>query len=384
MIDLMTIFYSGAAAVIAFALAMALSQRTARKDQAFGLAAVLLALLAHVLGELIIVSGFYAVAPHLVGAQLAVRMALGPALLFYTSALVSATRIGFEGRDWFALLGPALVVLASLPLASLSAEEKLALVDPATRDPVHFQIALFTCAAAISLFVIFTTFYLLRALRLQAQHRKDMRAQFSNTERMSLGWLRNIVFLFMGVWLLVVVKQILWMASVPFPLFYSALAFSEMLAIAAFAFFALRQPALSFDQADTIAAPRVPILTQERTKRIAAKLTAALDDDRLYADSDLSLRRLSDVTGVTKNHISETLSQHLGMNFFDFVNTRRIEDAKRLLAETDDTVLSIAYDVGFNSRSTFNAAFKKHVGTTPRAFRDMAWAKTASGLESAE
>lgn len=384
MTDLMTIFYSGAAAIIAFALAMALSQSNTRQDQTLGLAAVLLALLAHVLGELIIVSGLYAVAPHLAGAQLALRMALGPALLFYASALVSPTRIGFGGRDWFGLLGPGLVILASLPLASLSAEEKLALVDPATRDPAHFQIALFTCTAAILLFLVFTTFYLVRALRLQAQHRKDMKAQFSNTERVSLDWLRNIVFLFMGVWLIVAVKQTLWMAGIPAPLFYGALAFSEMLAIAAFAFLALRQPALSFDPADKVAAPRAPILSQERATRIAAKLTAALNADRLYADSDLSLRRLSDVTGVTKNHISETLSQHLGLNFFDFVNARRVEDARRLLADTDETVLAIAYEVGFNSRSTFNAAFKKHVGVTPREYRDSVWARSSAILKSAE
>lgn len=381
---LITIFYSAAAAIIVFALAMSLGQREGRKDQIFGFSAVLLALLAHVLGELFIISGAYNIAPHLAGAQLSVRMLLGPAILFYTSALVSPIKIDFGGRDWLALLGPALVILVSLPFSRLSAEEKLALVDPATRDPVHFQIALFTCAASILLFLAFTTSYLIGALRLQARHRAEMRRQFANTERVSLGWLRSMLFLFLGVWLFVAIKQALWLGGVSAPPFHGALAFSEMLAIAVFAYSGLRQPAFSFDQADAVRAPRAPILTHARTTRIAAKLISALDTDRLYARSDLCLRKLSDVTGVTKNHISETLSQHLDVNFFDFVNRRRVDEAKRLLTETDETVLAIGYEVGFNSRSTFNAAFKKHVGSTPSAYRAMARAESAPVLNSAE
>ncbi|NOX95212.1 MAG: helix-turn-helix transcriptional regulator [Alphaproteobacteria bacterium] len=379
----MTIFYSAAAAIIAFSLAMSFGQREGRKDQTISFAALLLALLAHVLGELLIISGAYNIAPHLVGAELSVRMVLGPAVLFFTRALVSPTRIDFGGRDWFALLGPALVILVSLPFSRLSAEEKLALVDPATRDPVHFQIALFTCTAGVLLFLAFTTFYLISALRLQARHRIDMMGQFANIERRSLDWLRNMLLLFSGVWLFLGIKQALWVSGVSWPLFSSALAFFEMFSIAAFAFLGLRQPALSFDQAIAAPSPRAPILTDAHMARIAAKLISALNTDRLYAQSDLSLRKLSDVTGVTKNHISETLSQHLEVNFFDFVNRCRVDEAKRLLAETDETVLAVGFEVGFNSRSTFNAAFKKHGGSTPSAYRAMAREETLPILKSA-
>ena len=103
--------------------------------------------------------------------------------------------------------------------------------------------------------------------------------------------------------------------------------------------------------------------------RTAAKLVSALNTNKLYADNSLSLRKLSDITGVTKNHISETLSQQLGVNFFDFVNSHRAEEAKRLLIETDLNILEIGLEVGFNSRSTFNAAFKKHIGSPPSTYR---------------
>lgn len=380
---LMTMCYSAAAAIIAFAMAMSFGQREGRKDQTIGFAALLLALLAHVLGQLLIVSGGYSIAPHLAGAELSVRMALGPAVLFYTRSLISPTPIGFGGRDWSALAGPALVILASLPFFLLSAEEKLALVDPATRNPVHFQIALFTCASAILLFLAFTTFYLIRALMLQARHRTDMMRQFANIEQRSLDWLRTMLLLFFGVWLSLGIKQALWVSGVSAPLFYVCLAFVEMLSIGAFAYLGLRQPSLVFEPKAVEPSPRTPILTDEHMSRLAAKLAAALNADRLYARSDLSLRDLCDVTGVTKNHISETLSQHLGVNFFDFVNRHRVDEAKRLLAETDETVLAIGCEVGFNSRSTFNAAFKRHVGSTPSAYRAMACDEKAPMLNSA-
>ena len=365
----MTIFYAAAAAIVVFALAMSFDMKGGRRDQIICFAALLLALLSHVLGQLLITSGAYSVAPNFVGAELSVRMALGPAIVFYTRSLVSPAPIEWSGRDWLAMSGPALVILASLPFLLLTANEKLALADPATRDPVNFQLALFTCTAGIVLFLVFTTYYLIGALRLQTRHRKNMMRQFANIERRSLDWLRTMLIVFAGVWAFMGIKQILWLSGISAPNFFVVLALFEMLSIAAFAFFGLRQPALSFDKASEDSAPRTPILTEEHMTRLATKLTSALTADRLYADSDLSLRDLSDVTGATKNHISETLSQHLEVNFFDFVNRHRIDEAKRQLAETDETVLAIGFEVGFNSRSTFNAAFKKHCGSTPSAYR---------------
>tara|TARA_R110000824_G_scaffold156494_1_gene329662 strand:- start:1480 stop:2127 length:648 start_codon:yes stop_codon:yes gene_type:complete len=196
-----------------------------------------------------------------------------------------------------------------------------------------------------------------------------MMQQFSNIEQQSLDWLRKVLLLFSVAWFFLGAKQIMWISGISAPAFYLSLASIETLAIACFAYFGLRQPALSYDRSEADPVARAPILTEAHMARLADKLASALNADRLYAESTLSLRDLSDATGATKNHISETLSQYLEVNFFDFVNKRRIEEAERLLCETDETVLGIGLDVGFNSRSTFNAAFLKHAGLTPSAFR---------------
>lgn len=366
-----TISYAVAAGAIGFAMALALTQLGQRGDRDFFYCMLLAVLLVHVLGQLLIVSKTYELVPHLVGLDLSLKTLLGPSVYFYTRALISPQPVRFGGMDWLAVCGPVLVILASIPFASLSATEKLALVDPVTRNPEHYRAAVFTCTAALLVFLFLTVFYLARALRLQIFHRRQVMEQFANIERQSLDWLRTILMVFAGAWMFFAVKQILWLTGLSVPAFNLTLALTECVAIAALAFLGVRQPDLLFDgRPERDVAERRPILSEERLERTARKLVGALNTDKLYADSTLSLRKLSDVTGVTKNHISETLSQQLGMNFFDFVNKHRAEEAKRLLSETELSILDIGLEVGFNSRSTFNSAFKKHVGSPPSVYRN--------------
>ena len=111
-------------------------------------------------------------------------------------------------------------------------------------------------------------------------------------------------------------------------------------------------------------------LGDERRSRIVSRLAALMATTSAYRDSELSLPVLASRLGVTTNHLSEAINQGLGLNFFDYVNRLRIEEACSELARRPEaTVLEVAYEVGFNSRSTFNAAFKKWTGQTPSGFR---------------
>lgn len=83
-----------------------------------------------------------------------------------------------------------------------------------------------------------------------------------------------------------------------------------------------------------------------------------MKEGKLFLHNDLSLKKLSESISETENHISETLSQLLQTNFFQFVNGFRIEEAKAELQDKGKLVTNIALDVGFNSKSTFNTAFK--------------------------
>lgn len=110
-------------------------------------------------------------------------------------------------------------------------------------------------------------------------------------------------------------------------------------------------------------------LTAEDCARLCRKLDAVMTTKALWKQPFLGLRDLVEETGITANHISQALNTHLGRNFYDYVNGWRVQDACTLLEKTDSTVLQISLDVGFNSKSTFNAAFKKAKGCTPTAYR---------------
>lgn len=112
------------------------------------------------------------------------------------------------------------------------------------------------------------------------------------------------------------------------------------------------------------------LLDDEDVLRIRDRLTRIAKETDMLFDPLLSMPKLANAIAVTPNQLSYVLNQHLGKSFFDFINEARTNAASRLLIhEPDRTILDIATSVGFNSKSTFNLAFKKITGKTPSAYR---------------
>lgn len=112
-------------------------------------------------------------------------------------------------------------------------------------------------------------------------------------------------------------------------------------------------------------------LSKDHLERISLKLSGALSEDQVHLEPDLNLLRLAKHVGEPPQYVSQTLSQQLDTNFFDFINRARIEAAKALLTNTDDSVLDIAYATGFNSRSSFYKAFRQYTNQTPSQYRKL-------------
>lgn len=96
------------------------------------------------------------------------------------------------------------------------------------------------------------------------------------------------------------------------------------------------------------------------------KLQNKMIEKSLYKNANLSLQDLSKELNVTPHQLSQFLNNNLGKNFTSYVNELRINEACIIIRSNDKLTLeSVGYDVGFNSKSTFFAVFKKHTGTTP-------------------
>jgi len=99
------------------------------------------------------------------------------------------------------------------------------------------------------------------------------------------------------------------------------------------------------------------------------RLIAFMEEQRPYLDPDLSLARLARRTDIAAKELSALINQRHGLHFFDFINQYRIDHAKKMLIENDHNITDIIYASGFNAKSSFNTAFRKHTGTTPSAYR---------------
>lgn len=112
-------------------------------------------------------------------------------------------------------------------------------------------------------------------------------------------------------------------------------------------------------------------LSEEKLDAINEKLLHLMCNKKPFLDSDISLKSLSENLDESANHISQVINDKHEKNFFDFINSYRIDEMTELMkvvSNSNLTLLALAYEAGFNSKSTFNAAFNKLKELTPRAY----------------
>ncbi|MEM8966603.1 MAG: helix-turn-helix domain-containing protein [Bacteroidota bacterium] len=113
------------------------------------------------------------------------------------------------------------------------------------------------------------------------------------------------------------------------------------------------------------------LLDEKSLTNYRKRLLSHIESEKPYLDSDLSLRSLANQIDIHPNQLSWLLNESLGSNFNEFINHYRVETFKKLAKDPDNahvTILGLAYDSGFNSKTVFNTYFKKEVGMTPKQF----------------
>lgn len=118
--------------------------------------------------------------------------------------------------------------------------------------------------------------------------------------------------------------------------------------------------------------PQMDSFSPEEIETLKLKLTELLDNQKLYRDESLNLTELADKIGISNKRLSELLNQYLNISFYNLINDYRIKEVKeRISSEEADkyTLLSIAFDSGFQSKASFNRIFKQRTGVSPSEFR---------------
>ena len=106
-------------------------------------------------------------------------------------------------------------------------------------------------------------------------------------------------------------------------------------------------------------------------ENLHSRLTQLMETEKIYTESELSLSELANRLNTLPNYLSQVINDKEGKNFYDYINMLRIEEFKTLVSRPENrkyTLLSLSYDCGFNSKSSFNKNFKKVTGLSPSEY----------------
>jgi AraC-like DNA-binding protein len=214
--------------------------------------------------------------------------------------------------------------------------------------------------------------YNLASLHVLRRYQKQLKNEYSSIHRINLSWLQLILYCFIAGWLSDVARYFINQFAVRLPFDYGPIPL-----IAFFIFFNIifyrgwTQPQV-FTCFEEKAKYQTSNLTKEEAERYLKQIADHMERQKPFLKMELTLKDLSEELGIPHRHLSQILNENLNQNFYDFIGRYRIEESKRMLLEsgaTRKTVLEIIYEVGFNSKSSFNAAFKKYTGVTPSQFK---------------
>ena len=283
----------------------------------------------------------------------------GPLLFFYFKRVTQ--RYHFKPIDILHLLPSVALTIYILPTYLLSSEEKLHMMI--NRDTLIFPFMVTVVILKILSLSIYG--FLVYKMYMKTRHRKH--------ETPVKKWQRNIVifnvsyifaYLIYGLILMKIIKidflihpQIILMSMLVLYVGFSAYARPEVFNMAV--------------PGNEDAKYQKSGLTKGFSKELKEQLIHLFEAEKIFKDSSISLDSLSERLGTTRHNASQVINEHFHMNFFELVNTFRIEEAIEMLKNDYHRnlhIIDVAYEVGFNNKVTFNKAFKKETQLTPTQF----------------
>ena len=410
-----------AGAVQGFMLAAVLAAHRTNRTANRLLAALMAAFTVSLLSEVYYSAGLVRTMPHFFGISYPLPWTFGPLVYLYAVAAGDrGWRFGARAALHFAPV--VVVLLLTLPLYGLSGQEKIALFDRLTAgdtpallvvlDPFKYLSGLAYSAATVA--------------HLRA-HRRRVEDGYSNTERVNLRWLQSLGGAAAAIWLLATISGIGGLLRPPIERYGDRLvSLAVALVIYAIGYKGLRQPEIfRYDRPETdertvasttaavtpavqtglpsdggasdgeasasVASARAPLdrpdarydrsgLGEFETRRLKAALLTLMTMEHPHRDPELTLPGLAARLSSTPHKLSELLNRELSQTFYDFVNSYRVEEVCKRLADPDSkrlNILALGLDAGFASKSTFNGAFKKLKGQTPSSYRKALEARNA-------
>lgn len=319
-------------------------------------------------------SGFYQVFPHIIMIFPPFIFTYGPLLYLYIKAL---TGYGFRlsGKHFLHFIPFVLNTLYFIPFHLQSSTEKVAAVEEFLRHP-----------SAVSYIVLMVRIthafiYIFFCIRLVQAHAGKVKESFSTVEKVNISWIRHLLIVFIVIWLVVLVLYYFIPHSpAKEKLNFSLIYFLVSLSIFFIGYRGMSQPeifsAIPGDSQYLIEAKGKKYektgLAPGDAKSLLDRLSRFMTLEKPYLEPELTLPQLAKALDIPLHHLSQVINDKLQQNFYKFINSYRVEEAKERLIHNEigkEKLIKIAFDVGFNSLPTFNRVFKELTGQSPSEFR---------------
>lgn len=279
---------------------------------------------------------------------------IGPALYFYVQSLVSPT---FSLKKKHLLHGVsfiiAVTVLSIFPGFLPIKGESSALSGFGVIKYIHFAV------------------YGAAVLKKLKQHRRSVKNLFSTLQKKELAWLYRLTIGFLMTYGLFFLHYLHHVAPV-FPYVPPLIPILLFFLLANLLIYnALTQPEIFSAPAEEEKKYTKTVIPENTAAAYLEKLLRFMESEKPYLDPLLNLPQLSQKLGIPAHYISQLINTRLQQNFYTFITHYRIKESMRRFSEPPgkkQTILEVMYASGFNSKSVFNTAFKKHTGMTPRDF----------------
>lgn len=335
---------------------------------------VLLVVFAVTISSTKVINAYYPEYPHLILSTFPMLLLLGPLLLIYALQLISP-QAQLDWRSFIHLTPFVLTYLYLTPVYLKAGADKIAFYESFFIRGIPVDFVIMWGLQNLHLLI-----YLCFVLRTLQMHERNLKEEYSSIEKINLAWLRTLTAWMGGIWAVHTIFFTLMTFGIrlnPFGITDYLFGWAMSVVVYAVGYMALKRPEVFSgrqDQGEDTQSQKYERsgLSPERAKQYIGRLVKFVESEKPYRQGDLTLQHLAKKISVPPNHLSQIINEHLNQNFFDFVNRYRVEEIQSRLnspAEKHLTILALAYDAGFNSKSAFYSAFKKHTNMTPSRFK---------------
>jgi len=292
---------------------------------------------------------------------------IGPLLWFYVKEITSKAS-GFKAKSLLHFIPFALFCAFFVPFHIHG--------DTTAFTNFFYNNATVGTIVTLVLVLLQYTYYFYKISDLTKIHQKNVEQEFSNIEDKTLSWIKFLLAAFFIVYIFLVIALVFLFHQISLAYFDKTISVILSVLIFGLGYKGLLQKEIfsniSIDDsnADKIA---IKSIVFEKNETHTKELLELMDKMKPYLNPELTLDELAKELKVSRNVLSQIINNNIGENFYYFVNKYRVEEVKGYLSDSKKkhfTILSLAFDAGFNSKSAFNSIFKRVTGLSPSEYRN--------------